>query len=195
VELEYDVNQFTLKPNTKQTATFTIKNTGNSRQQYTITIPETSAVFTSWKKASVDLGPGQESLQQIEIWSGEIGAHIVQLNITTGNLNFQKAVMIEVPEPDAAERTSWVVEAVLTFKEYWELPAFLISFLACLRYVYHRFSSPKLMITSNRPDYQGHFYNRSAYPHPSYQAYYPRPATSALPQQGEQRAQAWYPQR
>lgn len=192
IELEYDPEQFTLKPNTKHVATFTVKNTGTSRSQYTITIAETPEVFTSWKKASIDLSPGQESLQQIEVWSGQTGAHVLNLNITTGNLNFEQAVIIDVPEPDAAERTSGVVDALLIFKEYWELPAFLIGFIAFLRYLYYRFTQPHLMLTSNRPDYGGHFHNRSVYPHPNYQTYYPQNAPATVPQY-QQRGQAWYP--
>lgn len=187
IELDFGSKEIIVKPNTKNMVSFNIKNTGNSRQQYTLTIGN-GEVYTSWKKATVDLSPGQELPQQIEIWSNEVGSHELQLNITSGKISFDKKILIDVPAPDVAETTSGALEAVFKFKEFWELPAFIISVYAVLRYLYWRFKSPQLVVRHDEQSPNSRFHTRFQYPHPNYQQYYQQ-----YSQPTYRRAQAWYP--
>jgi hypothetical protein len=192
IEIELESDEIEIEPNVKNIMTFTIKNTGNSRQQYTIYLGDGS-VYTSWRKVTVDLSPGQESLQQVEIWSMDVGSHTLDMNITSGSIEFEKSVDIEVPAPGAVETTFEVVTVIAHVMSLWEFLLILIGLGATVKYLYWRFKSPDIVVPHDEPGLNSHFHNRFKFPHPNYQQYYKQHQPKQLQRMGQGRAQVGYP--
>ena len=138
----------------KQTVSFKIKNTGTSKQTYNVRL--SGSVDVSWSDATVELGPGEESLQQVEVYSGETGLHFLEIGVDQGGNITRTAIPFSIAEPTVLEKVKRaIVDPIMEVKSYLE---FIVLVGSAVYGVFHFF------IRKKPPEYEPY----SAAPEASY---------------------------
>jgi hypothetical protein len=150
----------------KKLVSFTIKNDGNSKEKYVVELK--GSLNMNWKKVTVELNPGEESLQQVEVWSDQAGYHFLNVTVNDGK-KISKSISLLIPQPGAFQAATETMTPVFNVMNWYSLITVIIGCVFALRYLGYRFSQKHLVIPLDEKT--SHFHNRFYAAHPqSYHA-------------------------
>lgn len=150
----------------KKVVSFTVKNDGNSKEKYVIELK--GSLNTNWEKTTIELDPGQESLQQVEVWSDQAGYHFLNVTVSNGK-KISKSISLTIPQPGAFEAATETMTPVFNVMKWYSLIVLIIGGISAWRYLGYRFGQKHLVVPLDEKT--NYFHNRFYVAHPqSYQA-------------------------
>lgn len=133
----------------KRTVSFKIKNTGTSKETYRIQL--FGNLDLGWDDASVELGPGEESLQQVEVSSDRSGLHYLEIGVEQGGQLTRTAIPFSIAEPTIIDTVLETLDPVLSAKDILEFIAFLGAGIYGFFHLFWKKNPPKPTSYAGQP--------------------------------------------
>ncbi len=122
-ELDIPESEQRLSRGSKKTVSFKIVNTGTSKQTYALVL--SGSLNLAWDEATVELEPGEESLQQVEVSTERPGLHFLEIGIDQNGETTRTAIPFSIAEPTPVEQVMGLLDPVLSAKDVLEFVALL----------------------------------------------------------------------